>query len=82
MSYAKQIVAEVEIEEVHKGVLRRRWHSKSDKNHWLDASYMANVAASIKGVRLLRQAQTQSPVVPVPRPLDETIDPPFLASAR
>ncbi|MCI0430315.1 MAG: phage terminase large subunit family protein, partial [Rhodospirillales bacterium] len=82
MSYAKQIVAEVEIEEVHKGVLRRRWHSKSDKNHWLDASYMADVAASIKGVRLLRSAPAPPASAPAPRPLDENIDPPFLASAR
>jgi hypothetical protein len=82
MSYAKQIVAEVEIEEVHKGVLRRRWHSKSDKNHWLDASYMADVAACIKGIRLLRQHQAQPASPPAPRKLEEDIDPPFLATAR
>jgi hypothetical protein len=78
-------VAEVEIEEVHKGVLRRRWHSKSDKNHWLDASYMADVAASIKGIRLLRAPVAAKPAEPVtPRPADDEpyLDKPFLASAR
>lgn len=87
MTYAKQIVAEIEIEEVHKGVLRRRWHSKSDKNHFLDASYMCDVAANMKGIRLLRDAVTVA-VKPAqsPKPADtkphETEDRPFLASLR
>jgi hypothetical protein len=54
-SYAKHVTAEIEIEEVVKGRLVRRWTNKSDTNHYLDASYMANVAANMKGVRLLRE---------------------------
>ena len=49
-AYAKHLVAEIEIEEVVKGVLKRRWKSKSDTNHYLDASYMSDVAASMQGV--------------------------------
>ncbi len=56
-SYAKHITSEVEIEEIYKGVLRRRWAAKSDTNHYLDASYMANVAAAMKGIKLLRSSQ-------------------------
>jgi len=52
-SYAKHVTAEIEVEEVVKGVLRRRWKAKSDNNHWLDASYMSCVAANMKGIRLL-----------------------------
>ncbi len=50
MSYAKHITAEVEVEEVVKGVLVRRWKAKSDTNHYLDASYMTHVAANMKGI--------------------------------
>ena len=53
-SYAKHIVAEIEVEEPVKGVLVRRWHVKSDTNHFLDASYMSDVAANMRGLRLLR----------------------------
>ena len=49
-AYAKHLTAEIEIEEVVKGVLKRRWKSKSDTNHYLDASYMSDVAASMLGV--------------------------------
>jgi hypothetical protein len=49
-AYAKHLVAEVEVEEIVKGALKRRWKSKSDTNHYLDASYMADVAASMLGV--------------------------------
>lgn len=51
-SYAHHICSEVEIEEPHKGGIRRRWATKSKENHWLDASYYADVAASIRGIRL------------------------------
>lgn len=50
--FAHHICAEVEVEEEHKGALRRRWLTKSKDNHWLDASYYADVAAAIKGVRV------------------------------
>jgi hypothetical protein len=58
-AYAHHIVSEVEIEEVVKGVLKRKWKPKSDNNHWLDASYMADVAAAMKGIRLLRSTTPQ-----------------------
>lgn len=53
-AYAKHICAEVEVEEPIKGVTVRRWHAKSGTNHFLDASYMADVAAGMKGIRILR----------------------------
>jgi len=52
-SYAKHLTAEVEVEEVVKGILTRRFKSKSDTNHYLDASYLADVAASMNGIKLL-----------------------------
>jgi hypothetical protein len=52
-SYAKHLTAEVEVEEVVKGRLKRYWKPRSDNNHYLDASYMADVAASMCGVGLL-----------------------------
>jgi hypothetical protein len=52
-SYAHHIVAEYETEEVVNGRLVRRWKNKSKNNHYLDASYMADVAASIQGIKLL-----------------------------
>jgi hypothetical protein len=49
--YAQQICNEVEVEEPYKGGIRRKWIQKGD-NHYLDASYYADVAASIRGVSL------------------------------
>lgn len=51
-SYGKHIVAEQEVEEVVRGVLIRHFKAKSDTNHYLDASVLADVAASMKGIRL------------------------------
>lgn len=56
-SYSKHIVAEVEVEEVKDGILERYWKSKSDTNHYLDASAMADAAARMCGVKLLRRVQ-------------------------
>ncbi len=56
-SYARHICNEVEIEEPYKGTIRRRWKSKSENTHWLDASYYADVAASMKGVRITTEAK-------------------------
>jgi hypothetical protein len=53
-SYSKHLTAEIEVEEVVKGMLKRGWKSKSDSNHYFDASYMSDVAASMLGVRLVR----------------------------
>lgn len=55
-SYAKHLTNEVEVEEVIKGRLVRRWKNKSDTNHFFDASYLSDVAASMVGVRLVGQA--------------------------
>jgi hypothetical protein len=62
MVYSKHIVSETEVEEVIKGVLKRSWKAKSDNNHYLDASYMSNVAASMKGVRLIRNPRPAAPM--------------------
>ena len=51
-AFARHITNEVEIEEPYKGGMRRRWKSKSENTHWLDASYYANVAANMEGIRL------------------------------
>jgi hypothetical protein len=59
-SFARHITAEVEVEEVIKGILQRKWKAKSENNHWLDASYMANVAANMKGISLLKSAKHPS----------------------
>lgn len=56
--YAHHICAEVEVEEVIKGAMKRRWKSANKENHWLDASYYADVAAAIKGVRVLGNSVT------------------------
>ena len=44
------------MEEIHKGSLRRVWKAKSENTHWLDASYYANVAANMRGIRLSSSA--------------------------
>jgi hypothetical protein len=51
-SYARHITNEKEREEPYKGGVRRRWHKKSDNNHWLDASYYSDVSANMRGVKL------------------------------
>lgn len=53
MAYAKHLTNEIEVEEIVDGRLTRKWKSKSDNNHFFDASYMSDVAASMLGVRLL-----------------------------
>jgi len=54
--YAKHIVSEAEVEEVYRGKMQRVWKMQTGKaqNHFLDASYLANVAASMMGIMLLR----------------------------
>lgn len=57
-SYARHICNEQEVEKIKAkrgattGVLVRAWESKSENNHWLDASYYSDVAASIRGIRV------------------------------
>jgi hypothetical protein len=60
LAYSKHIVAEVEVEEVVKGQLKRYFKVKSDSNHFLDASYMSNIAASMKGIRLVKGAKPET----------------------
>lgn len=66
-TYAKQICNEVEIEEVVKGVLIRRWRVRpgtNKANDYLDASVYSDVAASMEGVPLLgRRAGSVRPVL-------------------
>jgi phage terminase large subunit GpA-like protein len=86
MTYAKHIVAEVQTEEFVRGVLVRKWTNKHSRpNHYLDASYMANVAANIKGIRLLRQPEEMKPAKSAPRQVEveqQTESRPYLASER
>ena len=58
-AYARHITNEVEIEEVYKGTLRRMWKAKNDNVHWFDASYYSNVAANMKGIRLINASVPQ-----------------------
>lgn len=60
-AYAEQICAEVETEELVKGAMVRRFTSKHQENHWLDASYYADVAAAIRGVRIVTSAPAVRP---------------------
>jgi hypothetical protein len=66
-AYARHICNEVEIEEPYKGTVRRRWKEKNENTHWLDASYYSNVAANMKGIRLLTQAEKKK-ALPSERP--------------
>lgn len=65
--YSRHIVAEIEVEEMVDGVLKRYWKPKPGhgQNHYLDASYYSDVAASIKGIRLaMMQTAKPTPYVP------------------
>jgi len=82
-SYARHIVSEIEIEEIVKDALVRKWKNKSNNNHWLDASYMSDVAAYIKGIRVFQSKQEQ----PTPRRREPSIqrqnpETPYLVSSR
>ncbi len=62
-TYAKHLTAEIEIEEVDKHKrLVRCFRSKSDLNHYYDASVLADVAASMAGIRLTGKAPPPAPV--------------------
>ena len=58
-SYARHICNESETEKVDKGVLRRKWEAKSDNTHWLDASYYADVAANMRGIKIASSSANQ-----------------------
>lgn len=70
--YAHHICAEVEVEDVVKGGIVRKWRSKNKENHWLDASYYADVAAAIAGVRILGTVPSARPN-PSERPSPEDL---------
>ena len=57
LAYSKHITAEIEVEESVKGVLNATLRTRATSNHFLDASYMADVAASMKGIRLVKGRQ-------------------------
>ena len=59
-SYAKHVTSEVEVEELIRGSLKRVWKTKAGRgqNHYFDASYLASVAASMKGISLLGDSKT------------------------
>jgi hypothetical protein len=55
-SYAHHIVSKKEVEGLKQGVLKRYWRIDSHNDHYLDASKMADVAASMKGMRVSKEA--------------------------
>jgi len=66
VNFTKHLTAEIEVESMVKGVLRRSFrprHGRNPANHYLDASYLADVAAAMKGIRLLGDSK---PSVPPP----------------
>lgn len=67
-SYARHICNEKEVEEPYKDGMRRLWRKKSDNNHWLDASYYSDVAASMRGVKLGIEAPTKARIVSISEP--------------
>ena len=52
MAYAHHICAEIEVTDLVRGVIKWSWKTKSDTNEWLNASYLADVAAAWSGVAL------------------------------
>lgn len=58
-SYAHHLTAEVEVEEIVRGALKRHWKIKAGRvqNHYLDATYLADVAANMAGIRLLKASE-------------------------
>lgn len=70
-NYAKHICSEVEREEFHHGVLRKRWRAVSKENHWLDASYYADVAAAMRGIRLSMAETRAASKIPEHKPAQE-----------
>jgi hypothetical protein len=56
--YARHLTNEREMDELHKGHLRRVWKTRSEYNHFLDASVYATVAAQLKGMTLATGSQS------------------------
>lgn len=51
-TYAKHILGEEEVEEIVRGSMRKKWKERGE-NHYLDASYLSDLAACMKGIHLL-----------------------------
>lgn len=68
-SFAHHLTAEIEVEELIRGVLKRRWKTKAGRvqNHYLDASYLADVAAAMHGIRLLADRTPLAKAGPRPK---------------
>lgn len=54
-NYSRHITAEIEKEKMIGGILRRVWHKPAGRheNHFLDASYLADVGGAMLGITLL-----------------------------
>ncbi len=59
--FAQHICNEVEIEEPYKDGIRRGWKKKPGENHKLDSSVYCDVAARIKGIKLIGTAKEAKP---------------------
>lgn len=59
--YARHICSDIEVEEIYKGVPRRVFTPKQTEMDWLDASYYADVAASMKGIRIVSSGKQLKP---------------------
>lgn len=69
-AFAKHLTAEIETEDVIRGVHKRIWRVKPGRvqNHYFDASYLADVAAAMKGIRLLGESKVAASMPPAERP--------------
>jgi phage terminase large subunit GpA-like protein len=67
--FSKHLTAEIEVEDVVRGVMKRFWKMKTGReaNHYLDASYLSDVGASMLGIRLVGERPADSPP-PAQRP--------------
>lgn len=60
ISYSQHIAAEELLTVFKEGKgLKTYWHSKSENNHWLDATYMAAAAGEACGVKLVGPSQVE-----------------------
>lgn len=59
--YAQHICGEVLAEVDYKGFRVRKWIPKGKQNDYLDASYISDVAAAIKGIRVVGSATAAPP---------------------
>lgn len=62
-AYAAHLTSEIEVEDSIRGRAVRRWKEKAGRvnNHYFDASYLADVAAAMQGVRLFTAPAVSRP---------------------